>query len=778
MNCRLLNSIVNLLLLIFAACAPRETVTVSGAVGRPCDVGYRADWTLENYVAAAGGFLAEADTGRAVLVRDAGDSVVPGAQGNVLKWAVEDAPAPLPGDLITVPLKSYRVRFDTVMAVGDLRLEWRDHVYLMAHGRAALGTTPRGVVAAVLFGNGEVIRQASGNAAGPFQYLYVTMHPDRYGGLLPATALPVSDRESLEDAAALHRYMFLTSTFRAGERTHLPPDGHFRVQAGVWLMPKNAAYPGSGVRKRHYGDGRVWTTFPDGRQRWRYPNGRIVVQLPDKTRETRFQDGSVQFEDALGGMRTTYPDGRMVYVDAGGNRRRVYGDGRQEWRHASGNRMTIFPDGRREHRFASGTVRTVNPDGVERTVFSDGTLHVRYPGGKVEIEAPGGSRETRFPDGSVLAKTPEGHRIRIFADGRQFTRMNDGTTIDEFPDGRKIQKHPSGETLEVFKDRSRRTVYPDGSETVRLPDGVRVARLEDGTVIEEFPDGRIVQTDTSGVRIEFLTPDRYTITDREGNRVEVGPDSTATKQFVEPYRYRGSIRRDLIGLERVPERISPGMEASIRGSVDDLVKSLSMVAFSLPDGDVLDMSMKHEAGLFSGFLLIREPGHYRLQIQGKLENGDAVMLEDRMLKVGNPKPIVKLPIEVELYPGDAAAGRRLMELVNQVRGRKGRMRLSWDDELAYAASSHLKDMLAYSSVSHRSPLYGNLTSRLERLDIPFEVALENLATAPSLEEAHWHLMLSAEHRRNILDPRLTHIGIAVTHERGQVWVAEIFKRRH
>lgn len=470
--------------------------------------------------------------------------------------------------------------------------------------------------------------------------------------------------------------------------------------------------------------------------------------------------------------------GRTVSEDAGGNRHLVYEDGRQEWRHASGNRVIVYPDGRRVHRFASGTVRTVNPDCVERTAFADGTRHVRYPGGKVEIEAPGGSRETRFPDGSVLAKTPGGHRIRIFADGHQFTRMNDGTTIDEFPDGRKIQNHPSGETLEVFADRSRRTVYPDGSETVRRPDGVRVARLEDGTVIEEFPDGRIVQTDTSGVRIEFLTPDRYTITDREGNRVEVGTDSIATKQFVEPYRYRGSIRRDLIGLERVPERISPGMEASIRGSVDDLVKSLSMVAFSLPDGDVLDMSMKHEAGLFSGFLLIREPGHYRLQIQGKMENGDPVMLVDRMLKVGEPKPIVKPPIEVEVYPGDAAADRRLMELVNQVRGRKGRIRLWWDDELAYAAASHLKDMLAYSSVSHRSPLYGNLTRRLERLNIPFEVVLENLATAPSLEEAHWHLMLSAEHRRNILDPRLTNIGIAVTHERGQVWVAEIFKRGH
>ncbi|MDE2997858.1 MAG: CAP domain-containing protein [Gemmatimonadota bacterium] len=776
MKPHILNFIAILLLLTLAACSPRETVTVSGAVSRPGDAVYRADWTLANYVAEAGGYLAEADTGRVALVRDAADSVVAGAHGGVLKWAVDDAPAPLPGDLIMVPLKSYRVRFDTVMAVRNLRLEWKDRVYRIALGKAALGTTPRGVVTAVIFGNGEVIRRTSGNAAGPFQYLYLIMHPDRYGALPPAFGPPIADRESLEDAVALHRQLFRASVYRAGERTYLPPDDHFRVQAGVWLRPKNASYPGDGVRKRHYDDGRVWTTFPDGRQRWRYTNGRIVMQFPNRTRETRFPDGSVQFEDALGGVRTTYPDGRLAFEDAKGNRHQVYGDGRQEWRHASGNRMTIFPDGRREHRFASGTARTVHPDGVERTIFPDGTLHVLYPGGRVEVEAPGGTRETRYPDGSVLAITPEGHRIRVFADGRQFTRMNDGTTVEQFPDGRKVQKHPLGETLEVFADRSRRTVYSDGSETVRRSDGVRVARLGDGTVIEEFPDGRIVQTDTSGTRLEFLTPDRYVVTDREGNRVEVRPDSTATKQFVEPYRYRGSIRRDLIGLERVPERISPGMEASIQGTVGDVVKSLSMAVFALPDGDVLDMPTRRQAGRFTGFLLIRVPGHYRLQIQGKLENGDAQVLEDRSLTVGNLKPLVKPSIEVALYPGDAAAGRRLTDLVNQARGRMGRTRLKWDDALAYAAASHLKDMLAYGSVSHRSPVYGNLTSRLERLNIPFEVALENLASAPSLEEAHWHLMLSAEHRRNILDPRLTHIGIAVARERGQVWVAEIFKR--
>ena len=770
-------SIALLLLLNLTGCAPRETVTVSGAASRPGDVAFRPGWGVHNYVAAAGGYLAEADTGRVALVRHIRDSVSVRQRWNVSRWAANDAPAVVSGDMISVPLKAYRVRFDTVLAVRNLQLEWKDHIYRMEHGKVALGTTLRGVVAAVFFGNGEAIQQATGQAAGPFQYLYLTMHPDRSGGLLPALREPVSDLEAQEDATALHRFMFHTSTFRSGERMHLPPDGYARVQAGVWMRPKNPSYPGRGVRKRYYRDGRVWTTFPDGRQRWRYADGRIGVQFPDNTREVRFPDGSVRFEDTLGGVKTSYPDGRMIFEDADGNRHRVYKDGRQEWRHASGNRLTIYPDGKRVHRFASGTVRTVHPTGVERTVFTDGTRHVLYPGGRVEIEVRGGARETRYPDGSVFALTPEGHRIKVFRDGRQFTQMNDGTTIEQYPDGRKIQKHPSGETLEVFADRSRRTVYSDGSETVRRPDGVRVARFVDGTVIEEYPDGRIVQTDTSGVRLEVLSPDRYVISDREGNRVEAHPDGTSERQFAEPYRYRGLIRRDLIKLDRAPERISTGMATPVRGSAEDAVKKMSMAVFALPDGDVLDMEIGLDAGQFEGTLQAGETGYYRLQIQCEMENGDAVMLEDRMLKVGNPKPLETPVIEVAAFPGDAAASRRLMGMVNEVRGRKGRMALEWDDDLAYAAASHLKDMLAYGSVSHWSPMYGDLVERLERLDISFEVALENLATAPSVEEAHWHLMLSAEHRRNILDARLTHVGIAVAREQGQVWLAEIFKRR-
>ena len=140
---------------------------------------------------------------------------------------------------------------------------------------------------------------------------------------------------------------------------------------------------------------------------------------------------------------------------------------------------------------------------------------------------------------------------------------------------------------------------------------------------------------------------------------------------MEPYRYRGPIRRDLIRLERFPERISPGRASYVQGSVEEAVKKMSMAVFALPDGDVQDMEIVHDSGYFDGRLQVEEPGFYRLQIQCELEDGDVVMLEDRMLKVGNAKQLETPVFEVAPFPGNAAAGRRLMEMVNELRVRRG-----------------------------------------------------------------------------------------------------------
>ena len=48
---------------------------------------------------------------------------------------------------------------------------------------------------------------------------------------------------------------------------------------------------------------------------------------------------------------------------------------------------------------------------------------------------------------------------------------------------------------------------------------------------------------------------------------------------------------------------------------------------------------------------------------------------------------------------------------------------------------------------------------MDRAGISYSIAGENLALAPSVVRAHDGLMNSSGHRRNILDPAFTKIGI-------------------
>ena len=461
----------------------------------------RTIWGLQ------GGTCPEADVEGARLHRTQRDSMAQHTSdyARVSRWPLDRVSGVMPGDRIVVPFRTYAVSLDTVRAVKDILLAWKGRVYGVPEGVVVPGWTERGVMSAVLIGDGEVTREGGEESPGRFHYLYLRMHPDVYDRVLPDVGEAVLDREMLEDAVEVHRSLFEKSAYRSGINTKMPPEGYLRVQAGVWPAPKSRSFPGPGMRKRRYPDGREWTTFSDGRHRTKYPDGKVVVEFPDSTRETR------------------YPDGRMVYRDAWDKR---YPDGREVWEMASGNRMTVYTDGKRVHRDTSGTVRTVLPDGVEQTAFSDGARHVRHPDGRVEVRTSAGARETRYPDGRVAAVTAEGHRVTVYPDGRQFTQMVDGRTIEKFPDGRLVQRNPTGEMLDISPGGDRRTVYRDGSEMVRRPDGSRVVRTAGGTVMEEFPDGRRVQTDAAGNRLEEYPAGRRVQSDAAGNRVETLPDGT------------------------------------------------------------------------------------------------------------------------------------------------------------------------------------------------------------------------------------------------------------
>lgn len=98
-------------------------------------------------------------------------------------------------------------------------------------------------------------------------------------------------------------------------------------------------------------------------------------------------------------------------------------------------------------------------------------------------------------------------------------------------------------------------------------------------------------------------------------------------------------------------------------------------------------------------------------------------------------------------------------MVNQERAVAGLKPLAVDWRLVLVARAKAKDMIRNGYFSHQSPIYGSPFYQMKAAGISYRYAGENLAGAPMLERAHAGLMNSESHRRNILSPNFTHIGI-------------------
>jgi uncharacterized protein YkwD len=103
----------------------------------------------------------------------------------------------------------------------------------------------------------------------------------------------------------------------------------------------------------------------------------------------------------------------------------------------------------------------------------------------------------------------------------------------------------------------------------------------------------------------------------------------------------------------------------------------------------------------------------------------------------------------------------MFERVNQDRKKEGLPPLQYDERLADVARVHSHDMKTTGFFSHDSPNTGSLEDRLDAAGYLAEVARENLASAPTVDQAEENLLASAGHRANIMSAETTHIGIGI-----------------
>jgi Cysteine-rich secretory protein family len=120
--------------------------------------------------------------------------------------------------------------------------------------------------------------------------------------------------------------------------------------------------------------------------------------------------------------------------------------------------------------------------------------------------------------------------------------------------------------------------------------------------------------------------------------------------------------------------------------------------------------------------------------------------------------------------------RQLFEALNRERTAQGLSALQWDNALFKAARHHALLMANLNMLEHQLPSESNLEGRLAEAGARFSVIAENIAIGPNPQIIHAGWMNSPGHRKNILNPRLTSVGIAAVHGPGGLFAVQDFSQ--
>ncbi len=112
---------------------------------------------------------------------------------------------------------------------------------------------------------------------------------------------------------------------------------------------------------------------------------------------------------------------------------------------------------------------------------------------------------------------------------------------------------------------------------------------------------------------------------------------------------------------------------------------------------------------------------------------------------------------------------KVIDLTNEQRRKNGLPNLQPDTALSNVAQEKSNDMQAKNYFSHTSPTYGSPFDMMRDFGVSYNSAGENIAMGQqSAEEVVNAWMNSEGHRKNILSPNFTHIGVGHTTQ-GNYW---------
>lgn len=119
-----------------------------------------------------------------------------------------------------------------------------------------------------------------------------------------------------------------------------------------------------------------------------------------------------------------------------------------------------------------------------------------------------------------------------------------------------------------------------------------------------------------------------------------------------------------------------------------------------------------------------------------------------------------------LASGDPAA--TLHAHVNAERSARGLASLASVADLRTIALEHSRSMAATGNLHHNPSLGSEVTN--------WRVVAENVGVGPDADGLHRKFMQSSSHAVNILDGRVTQVGIGVVQADGLLWVTQVFRQ--
>src|SRR5580704_19695990 len=150
----------------------------------------------------------------------------------------------------------------------------------------------------------------------------------------------------------------------------------------------------------------------------------------------------------------------------------------------------------------------------------------------------------------------------------------------------------------------------------------------------------------------------------------------------------------------------------------------------------------------------------------------------------NGPPIAASPLGSTAAPPGApphasqlsAEEKLLLDDANRERVTAGLQPLKWDVALAAAARQHAQVMANQNLLLHQCLNEPPVDQRAAQAGARFSMIAENIAVGPNPETIHNGWMHSSGHRKNILNPDITAIGVATVRTSGGLFAVQDFSR--